>query len=261
MASGMSTQFVNGMAVEIDGDGDDVLLIHGMGGSSNVWTPVMQVLGRYRSLRPDLPGSGRSGGFSGPLSIGRFVQSILDIFDAADVDRAHVVAHSFGTAVALQLALQVPTIVSSLALLGPILCPTDARRPLLRERARALRRRETDMQALADQVIPGYLSRETLARRPVAVAFLRESLMNQDPDGYARTLLALADTQAAEIAKIACPALLITGDEDSFSPPDAVRQMADRMRDAKVEIFRNCGHCPMLEQPEATNDALRRFYA
>ena len=125
----MTTRFVDRMAVEIDGDGDAVLMIHGLGGSSNVWTPVMPTFARCKTLRPDLPGSARSGRVEGPLSIERFVQAMLRAASAAGVERAHVVAHSLGTIVAFHLAAIAPSLVRSLALFGPLLAPADAIRP------------------------------------------------------------------------------------------------------------------------------------
>ncbi len=71
----MATQFVERMAVEVDGEGDPVLMIHGLGGTSNSWTPVMGAFARFRTIRIDLPGSGRSARVEGPLSIERFVQA------------------------------------------------------------------------------------------------------------------------------------------------------------------------------------------
>ncbi len=56
------------------------------------------------------------------------------------------------------------------------------------------------MQAIADGLVQGAISAETRARRPVAVAAVRELVMRQCPDGYARTCEALADAQAAEVA-------------------------------------------------------------
>ena len=78
----MATRFVDRVAVEIDGEGDAVLLIHGLGGSSNVWTPVMPALARHRAIRPDLPGSARSARVEGPLSIERFVEAMLRVCSA-----------------------------------------------------------------------------------------------------------------------------------------------------------------------------------
>ena len=104
----MATQFVERMAVETDGSGDDVLLIHGLGGTSNVWMPLMPTLMRHRTVRPDLPGSGRSARVEGPLTIDRFVQAMLRVCAALHVERAHVVAHSMGTIVAFHLANVAP---------------------------------------------------------------------------------------------------------------------------------------------------------
>ena len=84
----MATQFVERMAVETDGSGDDVLLIHGLGGTSNVWMPLMPTLMRHRTVRPDLPGSGRSARVEGPLTIDRFVQAMLRVCAALHVERS-----------------------------------------------------------------------------------------------------------------------------------------------------------------------------
>jgi pimeloyl-ACP methyl ester carboxylesterase len=125
----MTTQFVERIAVETDGSGDDVLLIHGLGGTSNVWMPLMPTLMRHRAVRPDLPGSGRSARVEGPLTIERYVQAMLRICSALHVERAHVVAHSMGTIVAFHLAATAPQLVRSLALFGPLLSPPDVARP------------------------------------------------------------------------------------------------------------------------------------
>ena len=85
------------------------------------------------------------------------------------------------------------------------------------------------MQAIADALVQAATSAETKAQRPAAVAYVRESLMRQGPDGYARTCEALADAQAADVAAITCPTLLVTGDEDAVAPPQSVRQMGEQI--------------------------------
>lgn len=93
----MSTQLVERMAVEIDGSGDAVVMIHGLGGTSNTFTPQMSVYGgRFCVVRPDLPGSGRTK-TSGALSIQGFAQRIVAMAGALGIERAHLVAHSMGT--------------------------------------------------------------------------------------------------------------------------------------------------------------------
>src|SRR5215831_5415707 len=133
----MATQFVERIAVESDGSGDDVLLIHGLGGTSNVWVPLMPTLMRHRTVRPDLPGSGRSARVEGPLTIDRFVQAMLRVCSALNVERAHVVAHSMGTIVAFHLANVAPQLVRSLALFGPLPRGRASRRVARRRAAKA----------------------------------------------------------------------------------------------------------------------------
>jgi 3-oxoadipate enol-lactonase len=56
----LSTQIIERMAVEIDGTGDALVMLHGLGGTSNVWSPQMPALApRLRTIRPDLPGAGK----------------------------------------------------------------------------------------------------------------------------------------------------------------------------------------------------------
>src|SRR6478735_1772363 len=207
----MTTQIVERIAFEVDGEGDPVLLIHGLGGSSNTWTPIMSALARHKAIRLDLPGSARSATAPSPLSIARFVQAALRVLSAVGATRVHVMAHSLGTIVAQHLAVGEPGMVRSLALFGPLPAPPDAARPNIRARGQKARSEGiAGMQAIADALVQASTSAETKAKRPAAVAFVREALMRQDPEGCAATCDALADAQAAEIVKIGCPALLVT---------------------------------------------------
>ena len=249
--------FVQRMAVEIQGEGEPVVMIHGLGGTSNVFTPLLGACTGHRTIRFDLPGSGRSHRVEGPLSLSLFVERTLLVMQTAGVEHAHVVAHSMGTIVATHLAASEPGRVTSLALFGPLLAPPEPARAALR--ARAAEARRGDMQPIADALVQASLSVETRARRPAAVAFVRESLMRQDPEGYARTCEALAAMDPADISKIGCPTLLVTGDEDVVAPPQAVRMMAERIAESRVEVLRGCGHWTPVEKPEECVGLLKRF--
>jgi pimeloyl-ACP methyl ester carboxylesterase len=175
------------------------------------------------------------------------------------IERAHVVAHSMGTIVAAHLAAAEPRKVASLALFGPLLAPPDPARAAIR--ARAGKAREGDMQPIADALLQASISAETRAKRPASVALVRESLMRQDPDGYARSCEALAEMQPADTARIDCPALLVTGDQDVVAPPQSVRAMGERIKGSKVEVLRGCGHWTPVEKPEECVNLLNHFYA
>jgi 3-oxoadipate enol-lactonase len=250
---------VERIAVEVEGDGEPVVFIHGLGGTTNTFTPILGAFARHKRVRFDLPGSGRSCRVEGPLSIAVFVQAVSKTMRAAKVEKAHVVGHSMGTIVAAHLAASEPGMVRSLALFGPLLAPPDPARANIRARAKKVL--SEGMQSTADALVQASLSSETKARKPVAVAFVRESLMGQDPDGYARSCEALADAQAADAAAIACPTLLVTGDEDAVSPPQSVRMIGQKISGSRMEVLRGCGHWTPVEKPEECMDVLKRFYS
>ena len=256
----MATQIVERVAIEIDGEGDAVLCIHGLGGSSNTFTPIMGALSRSKTIRVDLPGSGRSWRVEGPLSIAGFVACAKGALQKLGVAKAHVVGHSLGTIVALHLAAIEPALVRSLCLFGPLLAPPDTARINIRARGQKARTEGMPgMQEIADAVSQASTSSETKQRRPTALAYVRESLMRQDPEGYGRTCEALADAQPADTTKIDCPVLLVTGDEDVVAPPQSVRQMVAKIAGARVEVLRGCGHWAPIEKPEECSDLVRQF--
>jgi pimeloyl-ACP methyl ester carboxylesterase len=116
------------------------------------------------------------------------------------------------------------------------------------------------MQPIADALLQASISSETRTKKPLAAAFVRESLMRQDPEGYARSCDALADMQGADTSRISCPTLLVTGDEDVVAPPQSVRMMGDRIKGSRVEVLRGCGHWTPVEKPEECIQLLNNFY-
>lgn len=250
--------FVERVAVEVDGDGEPVVMLHGLGGTTNTFTALLPAFARNKRVRFDLPGSGRSFRVEGPLSVERFVEATRRAMAAAGVAKAHVVGHSMGTIIAAHLAASEPSSAKSLALFGPLLAPPDQARANIR--ARAAKARQEGMQDIADTLVQSSLSSESKAKKLAAVAFVRESLMAQDPEGYARSCEALAQMQAADTSRISCPTLLVTGDEDVVAPPQSVRMMAQKIAGSQVETLRGCGHWAPVEKPDECIALLKQFY-
>jgi pimeloyl-ACP methyl ester carboxylesterase len=88
---------------------------------------------------------------------------------------------------------------------------------------------------------------------------VRESLSRQDPVAYGRSCDALADAQAAAVERIEVDTLLVTGDEDAIAPPQAVRALAGRIRNASVVVLNRCGHWTPIERAEECSRELREF--
>jgi 3-oxoadipate enol-lactonase len=251
--------------VEDEGEGDAVVCVHGLGGSTNTFTALMAALARHRVVRVDMPGSARSQRVEGPLTIERFVETLLSVCTRLNVTRAHWVGHSLGTIVCQHVAVAAPKLVRSIALFGPLIAPPEAARTAIRARAAKARAEGTaGMHEIALGLLNGAVSAETRQRSPLAVAFVRESLMRQDADGYARTCDALAEASAAAVERIEAPVLLVTGDEDGVAPPQQVRAFADKLHSAKstrVVVLPKCGHWTPIERPEDCARELRDFLA
>jgi 3-oxoadipate enol-lactonase len=250
---------VNGkeLAVEVDGEGPSVLLVHGLGGTSNFYQVQTDALAeRFRVIRVDSAGAGRSPVADG-ISIESHADDLAAVLDALDVDSAAVVGHSMGTLVVRALAARHPAKVSALALLGAVREPPEAGRRAQRDRAALLREKGTA--AVAPGVVANALSETTRQRRPEVAAFVRELVMRQDPEGYARNCEALgAATDPGPVAS-SLPLLLITGDDDKVGPPEASQELADAHGNAAVEILPGVGHWSALEAAGPVTDHLLKF--
>jgi 3-oxoadipate enol-lactonase len=254
----VSSLAVERMQVEVEGSGDPVIMLHGLGGTSNTFCPqVLALGGRYRAIRPDLPGSGRTP-LSGSLTIQSMVDAVVRAAKAIGAERAHFVGHSMGTIVCQHVAEQHPELVRSLALFGPIHQPPEPARKGLGDRA--AKARAEGMPGIADQIVQATLSGDTKSNAPVVVALVREFIMRQDAEGYARNCEALAAAQPANLERIKCRVRLVTGDEDPVAPASNARAMAERLSDARVTILNRCGHWSTIERPQDCNQVLKELF-
>jgi pimeloyl-ACP methyl ester carboxylesterase len=257
----MTPQLINGWAVEVQGEGPALLCIHGLGGSSNTWTPILEALIEFKVIRPDLPGSARSALAATPLSVEVYVDALERILQELAVESVHLVAHSLGSIVAQHFAVRHPGKVKSLVMFGPLAAPPDAARPNIIERAKLARTGLAGMQAIADAIVKGATSKETKESQPAVTALVRESVMRQTAEGYAQSCEALAGAQPAAVEQLSIPALLITGDEDGVASPPAVAALSARMKNSVHAVLSGCGHWTTFEKPQACMQELQAFYA
>ncbi len=246
---------------ELGGSGETLVLVHGLGGSTNTWYPQAQVLRRdFRLVAYDLAGAARSP-VPDAISIESHVRDLLGIIDQAG-GRVHLAGHSLGTIICQHVAAAHPEKVASLALIGPFAQPPEAARAGLRERAAKARAEgmAKGMAGIAEAIVAGGTAADVRMHQPAAVAFVRESIMAQPPEGYARNCEALAAAVSADLSRIACPVLLITGDEDRTAPAETARAMASAINGADVRVLDGCGHWATIERAKQVNYALTVFY-
>ena len=262
----MSLVWVDRMAVDVRGEGDAVVFIHGLGGSLNAWTPLLPALPRSRLVRMDLPGAGRSSKayalgestpHGGKISVSTHADAVRRVCESQGITHAHVVGHSFGTIIAQHVAAQTPALVRSLTLFGALAEPPQGMRDTMKARAPVAR--EQGLFGIAEGTSDFSLSASSKQTQPVTVAYVREAIGAQDPEGYARNCEALAGATSARLELIRCPTLIVNGDEDQVTPLSGARHLAERLVNARVEVFSRCGHWPMFERAAESQRALRDF--
>ena len=240
------------------GEGETILMVHGLGGTANAWYPQATVLSKYfHVVRPDMEGSGRSP-VKGKISIESLVKDIIKLMDKTGIKTTHLAGHSMGTIVCQHLAANYPKRVKSLALLGPLAEPPVPARTAIA--ARAVIARQQGMAPIADALVQAAISQESRASNNAIAAFIKEIIMAQDAEGYARNCDALAAAKSADLSKIKCRTLLMTGDEDGVAPPPAVRKLSQRIKRSELIILNGCGHWTPIEKPAEVNESFINFF-
>ena len=253
----MTTVTVGTIVGEVEGEGFPVVMIHGLGGSTNMFQPQLGALAGHRVIRLDLPGSSRSPRPVEPLTIEAMTSAVLTAMRSLGVGRAHLVGHSMGTIVCQQLAARDPALVVSLTLFGALAEPLPATREGLAKRAALAR--SGGMSDIADSIAANALSAHTRETNPTAVAFVRESIMRQDPESYARTCEALAKVEATDPGLISAPTLLVTGDADTVNALSVAQALSDKISGASLRTIDRCGHWATIEKAQESSRLLADF--
>jgi pimeloyl-ACP methyl ester carboxylesterase len=246
--------------------GESVVFVHGLGGTKDYWTPLVSALSLEDKATLhlfDLEGHGLSP--THPLStltiesLAADVAGVFQVAGASPSNPATLVAHSMGCLVAMRFALDNPTLVKKLVLVGPPPSPlpqaaSDG------SYARAALVRSKGMSAVVDAVVGAGTSERTKKENPVAVAAVRLSLLGQDPESYAKACAALAGaTQSLDVERLEMPTLIITGDEDKVSPPALCEKYVGRMKDARHVVLPNTGHWHVYEDVRGVAQSLKDF--
>jgi 3-oxoadipate enol-lactonase len=246
------------LAVEVDGSGPPVVFLHGLGGTSNVFQIQADILAAHNHvIRIDFAGAGRSA-LAGPVSIESHTNDVVAVLDAVGVPGpAVVVAHSMGTLVARALAARSPGRVRGLVLLAPVPAPGESGRHFQQERAALIR--TGDLPAVAALVLDGSVSRHTRADKPEAAVLVRELVMRQDPEGYARNVEALGAAADPGPLPAHVPVVIAAGDQDAMSTPEFCRELAGGQANVTIRQVAGAGHWLPVEDGPAVGSLLLDF--
>jgi pimeloyl-ACP methyl ester carboxylesterase len=243
--------------------GPDVLLIAGLGDPVEAWEPQLDGLAdRYRVIAFDNRGAGRTPLPEATLTPASMADDAAALLRALDVSQAHVAGFSMGSAIAQEVALRHPDLVSSLVLVSTY------------ARAEALFRAQLNFWRWLPEVAPGereffeafftwvYTPR---AHEDGTVADIVEEAMafpHQQPvEAFqAQVDVCLAHDTSGRLSEIAAPTLVIAGEFDVILPPRCGRVVADEIPGAQFEVMPEQAHQPFQEVPQAFNELVDAFW-
>lgn len=233
------------------GSGRPVLLIHGNFAGKSWWRELLEdPPPDTRLIAPDLPGFGESlGGERFSPSISGYARSLDRFLNSLGIGHPVLVGHSFGGAVATELALLTPECFPAMFLLSP--APLDGLysprylEPLLnsyRYDRRGLRRA---------------LKRVMRTRVPVYLDELVDEAQKMHPRNFSGNARLLSEWRLNGRTRLyEAPVLVASGNRDTLVPPSSGRATARAFPFGAYASLRGIGHSPQIEAPEAVRDLL-----
>lgn len=240
------------------GDGPVVVLLNSLGTDLHLWDSVAAPLGeRYRLLRCDTRGHGRSSVPSGEYTLTDLTTGVLSLLDHLAISRAAVCGVSLGGLTALSLAVTAP------ARLTRIIAANTAARigTAPRWTDRIAKVRDTGLAGIAGETLTRWFTPAFLREHPGQVEPIRATFAATNPEGYTACCAALRDADLRErVKRIALPTLLITGTADPVTPPsDALFLHGKITGSSLVEL--PGAHLTVIEDAAAFADAVLNFLA
>jgi pimeloyl-ACP methyl ester carboxylesterase len=246
---------------EAGGEGDPLLLIQGLGFSAAMWFRLLPALEeRYRVIRYDARGIGRSDVPEGPYTIERAAADAVAILDAAGAPSAHVFGCSLGGIVAQEVTLSYPDRVRSLMLCCTHTAGEEAVWPDAEVMTMLTSRNSLPLEEAIRASIP-------VAYAPTTdPAIIEEDVklrlqIQTSPEGYTNQLtggLGYPGT-ASRLGQVSVPVLVMTGEADKLVPPANTDILAAAIPGAEKVVFPGGGHVIFSEQPDAVAAAMLAF--
>jgi pimeloyl-ACP methyl ester carboxylesterase len=227
-----------------------LVLIHGSGGSRLHWPAQLRRLPNYRVFGLDLPGHGESPG-DGETTIAGYVGRVFDWFEEQGIERAVLIGHSMGGAIAMAATLEEPDRVSGLVLVG-----TGGR----------LRVSDEILQASADplrfeetvEVVTTWAFSDQAPEKLVALAKMR--MLETRADVIHRDFIACNQFDICDhLPEIQVPTLIICGVQDVLTPLKYARHLDDEIPESTLVLIDGAGHMVMLERPLEVTGAVEKY--
>jgi 3-oxoadipate enol-lactonase/4-carboxymuconolactone decarboxylase len=232
-------------------DAPVVVFSNSLGTTLEMWDRQAEALaGRYRVLRYDTRGHGRSEVVDRDTSLADLADDLADLMDGLHIGRAHIVGLSLGGMTGQTMGFRYPDKVASLCLMATaaVMAVPDL------WNARIATARAEGMTPLVEQTMARWFTSEAFTHEPAAVADVRDRFGRISGVGYAVCCQAIRDMDLRpDLPRVAAPTLVISGAKDPATPAAAGLEIAALIRDAEFVLVPDAAHLLNIERPAVVN--------
>jgi len=259
-----------------DGEGSPVVLVHGLGGSATGWLTSFGALSsQHRVYALDLVGHGRTDrSDSTRYELADLTEFVCQFMAELEIERAHIVGHSMGGAIAMRLAIDHPPRtqklvlvdtpglgkeiaffmrVMSIPVIGELLA-SQAYTPDVKKFGENLRSSAKNAAYITDELVENlYMVEQAPTQYKTTLKIVRTGAnwMGQKSSFYKSII--------EQLPAITNPTLMIWGRQDDVVPLKHGELAVKRLPNARLEVIERCGHVPMFDQPEVFNGLVLEF--
>ena len=258
---------INGVNLnyKIAGQGEAVVFLHGMTGSTQDWANQIPALSsKYRVVALDLRGHGQSAAppkeeeYSMPI----FANDVFGLLTRLNIQKCCLVGHSLGGFIALEFALEHQDMLAALVLVDTSSgqFARDPNYAQLRQKLDELARSQGMEAAFEYDAANNPMRIERFQKHPEQKEISRRKVLMTSVDGYIYCPRGSARRESVtpRLSEIAVPTLIYCGEED-LAFTEAVQILKGGIANSELVTVKGAGHSPQEEAPDAFNEALLKF--
>jgi 3-oxoadipate enol-lactonase len=249
------------IAVDHVGDGELVLLLHGVGGNRQNWRDnIADLATRFKVVAWDARGWGDSDDYEGPLSLADMSDDIGRVLDHFGADKAHLIGLSMGGRNAMHFATTNPERLLSLVLCDTLIGFSIWSDEKKADFVRARKERLLNGFEPADIADPIARSLVSPTASEDAIEQLTDSFRRLHKLMYIKAIeMLVREPDQSDLHAIKAPTLVLVGEDDPITPISEARQIADGIPEARFTIVPGAGHLLNIEKAEYFNALVLEF--
>ena len=242
-------------------DAPAIIFIHGFPFNKAMWAGQADILkDRYRIIAYDVRGHGNSDAGGEDFAISLFVNDLISLMDALELDKAILCGLSMGGYIALNAVINYPKRFDAL-ILSDTQCAADTAEGKVKRMKAVESIRQNGVERYAEESIKNLFAPESFTTKGKEIAIIKEMILKTPEQVLSKTLIALSKRKetCSKLHKIKVPTLILVGESDKITPPASARVMHEKIPHALLTIVPYAGHLANLEHPEVYNDELLMF--